>query len=74
MLCTWMVSLVLVRVLIWSNLGLPADLEAAHVQLVVQALTSRCGIDGYSRPEEFSGVEARVALCKLNSYTQPICW
>lgn len=29
---------------------------------------SRCGIvDGYSRPQESSGVETRVALCKFNS-------
>lgn len=36
--------------------GLPVHLlESPHVQLAVQALTSRCGVDGGSRPQEFSG-------------------
>lgn len=36
--------------------GLPADLlEAPHIQLVVQALTSRCAVDGYRGRRGFPG-------------------
>lgn len=73
MLCTWTVSPVLVRVLVWSYLGLPGELEAAHVQLVVQALTTAVVLMVTAGPRS-SRVEARDALCKPNSYTQPICW
>lgn len=63
-----MISLVLVRVPISFDLGqLAGLLKAGQVQLVVQALPNHNCINGNSRPEEFSGMEARVALCKFNS-------